>query len=127
MKNPDYIKDLYKIGFLSDILIGLIDKLEGTPIYKQRLKNLLKQVLKELEKITSFHYEAHQNFGKLPNGENSEIDALDVYFITSKHYEELFELMTSSSIDKIVRILEIYKNTSEADFEQVSVKYEPVK
>ena len=34
MKNPDYIKDLYKIGFLSDILIELIDKLEGTPIYK---------------------------------------------------------------------------------------------
>lgn len=125
--NPNYIKDLYKLGFLSDIFIEIIDRLEGTPIYKQRLKNLLNQVLKELEKISDFHYKAHQDFGNLPNGENSEIRAVDVYFITSNHYKELFELITNSSTDKIVKILEIYKNTPEADFEQVAVKYEPVK
>ena len=57
-----------------------------------------KSFLKELEKITSFHYIAHQNFGKLPNGENSEIDALDVYFSTeavfnpkNKKYENYSE------------------------------------
>lgn len=125
--NPNYVKDFYKLGFLSDIFIEIIDRLEGTPIYKQRLKNLLNQVLKELEKISDFHYKAHQDFGNLPNGENSEIRAVDVYFITSNHYKELFELLTNSSTDKIVKILEIYKNTPEADFEQVAVKYEPVK
>lgn len=57
--NPNYVKDLYKLGFLSDIFIEIIDRLEGTPIYKQRLKNLLNQVLKELEKISDFHYKAH--------------------------------------------------------------------
>lgn len=126
-KKPDYIKDLYRIGFLSDIFIELIDRLEGTPVYKQKLKNLLKQVIKELEKISNFHYKAHQDYGNLPNGEEGEIRAIDVYFITSNHYKELFDLITNSSTDKIVKILEIYKNTTEEDFNKIGVEYEPVR
>lgn len=124
---PEYVRDLYKIGFLSDIFIELIDKLEGTPVYKRKLKQLLKQVVKQLENISDFHYNAHNTFGDLPNGNNGKIRAIDVYFITSNHYKELVELITNSSTDKIVKILEIYKNTPEDEFDKVSVKYEPVK
>ena len=109
MEKETIIKELNKIGFLSDVFIDLIDRLEGTNVYKLKLKNLLKQVLKELENISGFQYKAYATYGMLPNYSKNEdknkdkkIDSLDVYTITSKAYQELFDLLTNKKPSDLV-------------------------
>lgn len=133
MEKETIIKELNKIGFLSDVFIDLIDRLEGSNVYKLKLKNLLKQVLKELEKISGFQYKAYATYGMLPNYSESQknskdkkIDSLDVYTITSKAYQELFDLLTNKKPSDLVVLLEHLKNLSEEELKEIGVDYTPI-
>lgn len=133
MDKETIIKELNKIGFLSDVFIDLIDRLEGSNVYKLKLKNLLKQVLKELEKISGFQYKAYATYGMLPNYSKSQdnskdekIDSLDVYTITSKAYQELFDLLTNKKPSDLVVLLEYLKNLSEEELKEIGVDYTPI-
>lgn len=133
-KEEKIIKELNKIGFLSDVFIDLIDRLEGSNVYKLRLKNLLKQVLKELEKISGFQYKAYATYGMLPNystqgdidKKDKKIDSLDVYNITSKAYQELFDLLTNKKPSDLVVLLEHIKSLTDEDLKNIGVDFIPM-
>lgn len=122
------VAELNKLGFLSSVMIDLIDKLSETNLYKKELKMYLKRVLIEVEKLNTFHYKAYQDYGMLRNGDTEKegyIHSLDVYNVTSKAYQELFDLFANCKPSDVVMMLEHYKNLTPAKKKKMGVKYEP--
>ena len=57
---------------------------------------------------------------------DKKIDSLDVYTITSKAYQELFDLLTNKKPSDLVVLLEHIKNLTEEDLKEIGVDYTPI-
>jgi hypothetical protein len=117
-----------KLGFLSAVLIGVIDTLENTTEYRHEFKNLLKNTLKQAEKITKNHFLSYSNYGELDN-EGTQINAMDVHNLTADAYEKAFEFMYNRKPHEIVSAMELIRVFEEkgGNLSDVKVEFEPIK
>ncbi len=117
-----------KLGFLSNLLINLIDQLEDTNFYNKQLKFHLNRARLEAEKISNFHFKAFNVGVDFPQIDGSFINSKDVHCQTSKSYDYLFEILSKDPSD-IVILANFLKNAEEnitAD-NNFSIPYEKLK
>lgn len=91
MTHEEQILIFNKIGFISNLLIELNDILENTNVYRQNLKMHLKGAIKELEKISNHHGNAYMKKGDVEQSDGTSINSADIYNITAKAYDYLFD------------------------------------
>ena len=108
--------DYNKLGFISALMIDTIDKLEGTNVYRQALKNLLKRVLKELEDIVKKHFMAYDSFGNIDN-EGKAMHSMNIYNITADKYDEVFEMLKNDNPAVICSKMQYLKEMDDNKFD----------
>jgi hypothetical protein len=82
----------------TQIQLELIDRLKGTQLYSQKLKNLCNQVEKENEKLIS------QLYGKMD-------DTIEPYFhMTVEMTETLMDIVEKGDIEVLIHLLKEYRD-----------------
>ncbi len=107
-KEEFYRTEFNKMSFLAPIMIEIVDKLKGTDQYRLGLKRHLNGVLRELEKLTDYH------FGLYENHAEDDIDGRDIYNVTAKAYDFL---LSKTPVD-IIHISNIVK-----ELDRSGIKY----
>lgn len=122
--NSEYRLQYNILGFMAPSMIDVIDKLEGSTEYKQKLKMHLKGVLEELEAINLKQYSIYEKHGLIDN-RGKDIDSLDVYIITLKAYANLF----SRSPREVVSIMERVRRMEEEGIviNDIGIDFTPAK
>lgn len=87
-----------KLGFLCQVMISLIDELEGTNLYKHKLKKYLNLVFSECDPITKESYNFHKDKGNITH----EVKALDIWRISSISYEDLINWIIETPASDIL-------------------------
>ena len=119
----DRIVTFNKLGFLSSVLIDLIDQLEGTKVYNKQLKYHLNRARIEAEKVANIHFKPFNKGESLKQRDDTFINSQDVHCITSKAYDFLFEKEPS----KIVVIADVVKKAEEQntiDYDNASIPFD---
>ncbi|WP_086985155.1 hypothetical protein [Elizabethkingia miricola] len=112
-----------EIGFIAQSLIPKIDTLKETNKPKHQLKKAVNDLLSELEKVTKEHYSNFEHYGKI-EAEDGNHDALDIYNVTAKAYDELLDL-PANDITSLMALNRRLKAEG-VDYKQVLIDYIPV-
>lgn len=118
-----------QIGFLAQVLLPLIDELKETTEPKHQFKKACNDIIRECEKAVISHFKHFQDFGKIPNPNGgNEHEAIDIYNVTAKAYDEAFEMFTTRTANEIVSIMEIIKTKEREglDLSDISINYTPI-
>lgn len=122
MTSKDNIIQSYnKMGFLSTILIDVIDELKDTNQYKQKLKMHLNQALIELEKINKRHCEIYQNHGEVEKGMHS----IDAYNITGRAYDKAVEFLFREPHEVVMMMDLVEKIEKTEEYKKMKINYKP--
>lgn len=117
-----------KCGFLAQSLIPALDDLKESTSPKFQMKKACNDLLKESEKITKEHYQNFQDFGAVENPDGLPHEALDIYQVTAKAYDEAVNFFTERSPNEVVSIMELIRRL-EADgvkMNEIAVNYTPI-
>lgn len=130
-KKDQALLNYNKLGYLAPIMIEIIDYLKETNLYQKDFKFQINRALIECEKIVNKHYECYEDYGYIDQKEDElePIHSQDIYNVTSKAYDEIFEFFTTNSPAEVVSILQAIKETKEKglDFTQIILNYKPLK
>ncbi|MCT4321844.1 hypothetical protein [Elizabethkingia anophelis] len=112
-----------EIGFIAQALIPKIDTLKETNKPKHQLKKAVNDLLSELEKMTKEHRANFEHYGKI-EAKDGNHDALDIYYVTAKAYDELLDL-PANDITSLMALNRKLK-AEEVDYKEVLIDYIPV-
>lgn len=129
MTNEKAIEVYNKLNFLFSILIPLLDEAEETTQPMREVKFHLKRLREEAEKKYKVFYEAYQNGGFIEQEDGKQISSYDIWRITEKSYEYLFNLVLKSPPHEIASLMNLHKSVQEKgiDINQISFEYNPIK
>lgn len=113
-----------EIGFIAQALIPKIDTLKETNKPKHQLKKAVNDLLSELEKITKEHYSNFSDYGIVESDEGCKHEALDIYNVTAKAYDELLSL-PANEITSLMALNRRLKDSG-VDYKQVLIDYQPI-
>lgn len=113
-----------EIGFIAQSLIPKIDTLKETNKPKHQLKKAVNDLLSELEKVTKEHYSNFSDFGIVESNEGSEHEALDIYNVTAKAYDELLSL-PANEITSLMTLNRRLKDGG-VDYKEILIDYKPI-
>ncbi|OPC76195.1 hypothetical protein BAZ12_19490 [Elizabethkingia miricola] len=113
-----------EIGFIAQALIPKIDLLKETDNPKRQFKKAINDFLSECEKITKEHRGNFENFGVIESNEGCKHDAIDIYTLTAKAYDELLDLPAN----EITSLMTLNRRLKESgvDYKEVLIDYQPV-
>ncbi|MBG0512908.1 hypothetical protein I4P13_15510 [Elizabethkingia meningoseptica] len=112
-----------EIGFIAQSLIPKIDTLKETNKPKHQLKKAVNDLLSELEKVTKEHRANFEHYGKI-EAKDGNHDALDIYYVTAKAYDELLDL-PANDITSLMALNRRLKAEG-VDYKEVLIDYIPI-
>lgn len=113
-----------KLAFLSQVVVDLCDKLEETTKPKRELKYHLKRANLEAQKVVKEHFDVWVKVGEIEQPDGTMIEGEDVYAITDRAYEYLFNKKAS----EVVVIADMVRRMDEEGFKYTdyNVAYKPL-
>ena len=115
-----------QIGFLSAVNIELIDELKELPFFRHELAMTGNAFVKELEKITSMHFNFYETDAKMITTEG--IDARDYYANTGKYLSRMAKLFRERKPSEICSMLELIEKSEREGLNlgEVLLTYTPI-
>lgn len=114
-----------KLAFLTPTIVDLCDSLAESTECKRELKFHINRANIEAQKVLAKHYMMYANHGAVANNQGGkEVSAEDIYNITAKAYDFLF----NKSPREICCIAQIIADAEAKglDYEAVEIPYQPI-